>query len=78
MINLDHYTNILYEEFHQALTVRTTIERSQIINLDNLNKYNKKNCHQQHRKEIFHIYVLRTRYKSRVAMPPSAHDEQTI
>ena len=38
MINLDHYTNTLYGAFYQVLTVRPAIERSQIINLDNLNK----------------------------------------
>ena len=40
-IDLDHYTNTLDGAFHQALTVRPAIERSQIINLDILNKYNK-------------------------------------
>ena len=33
-------------------------------------------CQRQHCKEIFYIYVLRTTYQSREAMPPSAHDEQ--
>ena len=41
MISLDHYKNTLDEAFHRALTVRPAIELSQIINLDNLNNYNK-------------------------------------